>query len=111
MDSDRRKVYYYETGDGSCPYTEWRDSLRDPIFLEAWEKRLLRIRLGLLGNCKQVGAGVLELIFDIGPGYRVYIAEWGRKVVVLLCGGDKSTQDRDIRLAKRYWEDFRRSNS
>lgn len=111
MDSEPRSVYYYEMGHGHCPFTEWRDSLRDSIFLDAWQKRLLRIRLGLLGNCKSVGAGVMELKFDIGPGYRVYFAEWGKDVVILLCGGEKNSQDRDIRLAIKYWQDFSRSNS
>ena len=90
---------------------EWRDSLRDQVFLEAWQKRLLRLRLGLFGNCKPVGASVMELKFDIGPGYRVYFAPWGKIVVVILNGGEKSRQDRDIRLAQSYWQDFTRSNS
>jgi putative addiction module killer protein len=53
----------------------------------------------------------MELKFDIGPGYRVYFAEWGKDVVILLCGGEKNSQDRDIRLAIKYWQDFSRSNS
>lgn len=111
MDPTSRKIYYYETADGQCPFAEWRDSLEDTTFLEAWQKRLLRIRLGLFGETNTVGDGVRELKFHIGPGYRVYFAEWGKTIVVLLCGGDKSSQSRkDIGLAKTYWEDFRRSN-
>jgi putative addiction module killer protein len=80
--------------------------------IDALRARMARVRLGLFGQCHPVGDGVLELIFDVGPGYRVYFSTWGQTIVVLLCGGDKSTQRRmDIELAKMYWRDFRRSNS
>ena len=112
MDSKLRKVYYYERDDGTCPFIEWRDSLGDQVMIDALRARMARVRLGLFGQCHPVGDGVLELIFDVGPGYRVYFSTWGQTIVVLLCGGDKSTQRRmDIELAKMYWRDFRRSNS
>ena len=112
MEPVHRKIYYYETSGGQCPFLEWRDSLNDPVFVDAWRVRLARVRLGLLGRCDSAGEGVLELKFDIGPGYRVYFAEWGRTIVVLLHGGDKGSQRRkDIEFAKEYWRDFRRSNS
>ena len=63
------------------------------------------------GDCKPVGEGVSELRVDYGPGYRVYFGQKGRTLVVLLCGGDKRTQDRDIRLAKQYWREFKASES
>lgn len=69
--------------------------------------RLTRVRQGNLGDCKTVGEGVSELRVDYGPGYRVYLGQQGRTLVVLLCGGDKRTQDRDIRLAKQYWREFK----
>jgi putative addiction module killer protein len=112
LETVQRKIYYYEKVDGSCPFIKWHDSCKDKLFLEAWQNRLLRIRLGLMGKCNSVGEGVTELKFDIGPGYRVYFGEWGRAVVVILYGGDKSMQSRrDIKLAKQYWSDFRRSNA
>ncbi len=111
MNSIPRKIYYYETDDGRCPFIEWRDSVKDQVFQEAWQNRLIRIRLGNFGKCNTVREGVQELKFFVGPGYRVYFAEWGKTIVVLLCGGDKTTQGRkDIELAKQYWNDFRRSN-
>lgn len=73
--------------------------------------RLARVRLGNLGDCKPVGEGVSELRVDYGPGYRVYFGQKGRTLVVLLCGGDKRTQDRDIRLAKLYWREFKESET
>jgi len=107
-----RRIYYYETNGGRCPFLEWRDSLKDQDVIDALRVRLARVRLGLLGRCDAVGEGVIELKFDIGPGYRVYLAEWGKTIVVLLQGGDKGSQKRkDIEQAKAYWRDFRRSNS
>ena len=73
--------------------------------------RLARVRLGNVGDCKPVGEGVSELRVDYGPGYRVYFGQKGRTLVVLLCGGDKRTQDRDIRQAKQYWREFKESES
>ena len=70
-----------------------------------WElcARLNRIRLGNFGDCKSVGSGVEELRIDFGPGYRVYYGRDGVLVVILLCGGSKRAQDRDILKAKGYW--------
>jgi len=112
LESIRRRIYYYETVDGRCPFKIWRDSLKDQAFIDALRSRLARVRLGLIGATNSVGEGVSELKFYIGPEYRVYFGEWGNSIVVLLCGGDKSTQRRkDIELAKDYWKDFRTSNS
>ena len=69
------------------------------------------VRQGGLGDCKPVGEGVSELRVDCGPGYRIYFGQKGQTLVVLLCGGDKRTQDRDIRLAKQYWHEFKTSES
>jgi putative addiction module killer protein len=61
-----------------------------------------------LGDFKTVGAGVLELRIEFGPGYRIYCAEHGRAIVVLLCGGDKGSQRADIAKAKALWADYKR---
>jgi len=70
--------------------------------------RLRRLQAGLFGDCKSVGEGVLELREHEGAGYRVYFGRHGRVVVILLCGGTKRTQARDIDEAKRYWADWKR---
>jgi putative addiction module killer protein len=69
--------------------------------------RLARVRQGNLGDWKSVGEGVSELRVDYGPSYRVYFGQKGQTLVVLLRGGDKRTQDRDIRLAKQYWQEYK----
>lgn len=68
--------------------------------------RLDRIEQGNLGDYRSVGAGVFELKIDYGPGYRVYFGQVGSTIVLLLCGGNKGTQERDIRKAQKYWEDY-----
>jgi putative addiction module killer protein len=68
--------------------------------------RLNRIRLGNFGDCKPVGAGVEELRIDFGPGYRVYYGREGSVVVIVLCGGSKATQAKDIRRAQSYWKEY-----
>jgi putative addiction module killer protein len=70
--------------------------------------RLNRLRLGNFGDCKPVGEGVIELRMPIGPGYRVYLGQDGDTLVILLCGGDKQTQVRDIVKAKEYWAAYGR---
>ena len=70
--------------------------------------RLDRLEKGNFGDCKPVGEGVLELRLDFGPGYRVYFAEESATIVLLLIGGDKSTQIKDIRTAKTHWQEYRK---
>lgn len=64
--------------------------------------------LGNFGDCKPVGEGVFELRFHFGPGYRVYYGSYQQTIVVLLWGGDKKAQSRDVKRAQEYWKDFLR---
>jgi putative addiction module killer protein len=84
------------------------DSLRDKRARAKIRTRIGRVRLENLGKCEPVGGGVLELKIDYGPGYRVYFGQVGTKLVILLCGGDKSSQAEDIRRAIEYWEDYKK---
>jgi len=99
------EVLHYQTRDRRVPFQEWLDSVTDPIVFAAIQKRLDRLERGLFGDCKSVGGGVLELRIDVGQGYRAYLARRGTTTVLLLCGGDKSTQKADIKRAKDYWKD------
>lgn len=101
-----KEVIAYRTKDGVVPFDKWLRSLRDAKAEARILVRLARVRLGNFGDVRTVGEGVNELRLDYGPGYRAYFGREGQTVVVLLCGGDKRTQDRDIRLAKQYWRDY-----
>jgi len=103
-----RELELYVTEEGRAPFTEWLDSLRDIRGREKIRARLNRIRLGNFGDSSSVGEGVEELRIDFGPGYRVYFGQAGTKIVLLLCGGDKSTQTQDILQAKRCWKDYQK---
>jgi putative addiction module killer protein len=108
MEVSEKQVENYVRPDGSCPFDDWIGSLRDRRARAIIRARIARVRLGNLGDCKPVGTGVLELIVDYGPGYRVYLGQVGTKLVILLCGGDKSSQTEDIRKAIEYWADYKK---
>ena len=80
-------------------YFQWFDSLRDRQARARINARVRRLSLGNVGDVKPIGEGVSELRIDFGPGYRVYFVQRGQTLVVLLAGGDKRTQDRDIKKA------------
>ena len=83
----------------TATFAAWLRSLRDPRARARIDDRLLRLSRGNPGDVRPVGSGVSELRIDYGPGYRVYFVSRGIVVIVLLCGGDKRTQDRDIKRA------------
>lgn len=81
-------------------FAKWMRALRDPIARAQIAKRIQRLGRGLYGDVKSVGAGVSEMRVHTGPGYRVYFVQRGSTLIVLLCAGDKSTQQRDIEHAQ-----------
>jgi putative addiction module killer protein len=81
-------------------FAKWLDGLDDDRAKAKIAQRLVRVQSGLFGDVKPVGGSVSELRIDYGPGYRLYFTQRGRAIVILLCGGDKSTQRADIRKAK-----------
>jgi putative addiction module killer protein len=100
------EVRVYAGSDGREPFTEWLRGLRDGATRGRIRQRIARIRLGNFGDARSVGEGVHELRIHFGPGYRVYFGRDGDAIVILLCGGDKGSQDRDIRRAREYWRDY-----
>jgi putative addiction module killer protein len=82
-------------------YAAWFQSLRDRAARTRIAARVIRLQAGNFGDAKSVGAGVYELRLAFGPGYRVYYTRRGARIILLLCGGDKSTQSRDIARAKQ----------
>ncbi|MBF0622841.1 MAG: type II toxin-antitoxin system RelE/ParE family toxin [Magnetococcales bacterium] len=101
------RVLEYVTDDGEVPFSKWLSSLRDRQATRRIRTRLNRVRLGNLGDHKSLGGGVFELRLPYGPGYRVYFGREGNTLVLLLCGGDKSTQSKDIAIARQHWEAYR----
>ena len=101
------EIREYLTSDGRSPFSEWLNKLRDRQARARIRTRLDRLVLGNLGDCASVGESVHELRIFYGPGYRVYFGLEGNTVVLLLCGGTKASQRRDIQTAKTYWNDYR----
>ena len=104
-------IQIYWDAHGNEPFEQWLSSIRDTRTSARIDNRLRRVRLGLLGDQRSLGEGVFELRLDFGPGYRIYFGRIGREKILLLTGGDKDTQRRDIVRAKRYWQHFRESMS
>ena len=101
------KVVRYQTVDGRTPLAEWLDGLADRQAQARIVARLDRLNGGLFGDWKSVGGGVCELRIDHGPGYRVYFGQDGKTLILLLCGGAKRTQAKDIEKAHAYWKDYK----
>lgn len=100
------RVIVYALPNGKEPLREWLYGLRDIMGRKRILARVKRLEQGHFGDCEPVGDGIRELRMFFGPGYRVYFGEHGDKVVVLLCGGDKGSQSKDIEQAKAYWEEY-----
>lgn len=107
MEVQPKEIQRYSTPEGRVPFDEWFGSLRDANAKVKIDTRLDRLQEGNVGDSRSVGEGVCELRINYGPGYRVYFGQVGETIVLLLVGGDKSTQDRDIRKAKEYWTNYR----
>lgn len=101
-----RDVRKLELDNGTVPFDKWLASLRDKRIEAAVDARLARVRAGNFGDHKRLGGGVSELRIDVGPGLRVYYGESGRRIVILLGGGDKKSQKRDIVRAQVLWREW-----
>lgn len=100
-----KTITIYQDDTGYEPYTTWFKDLRDRKGKARIEARLRRLETGNYGDCEPVGEGVFELRLFFGPGYRVYFGEEAGNIIILLIGGDKGTQDNDIKRAKEYWKE------
>ena len=107
LETRTRELEFYRTQNRRVPFIDWFESLRDQRTRTRIRGRLTRLEVGNFGDCQSVGEGVFELRFHFGPGYRVYFGEVGDTLILLLCGGDKSSQQRDIERAKTYWQDYK----
>jgi len=101
-----RELRTYRKTDGSYPFKDWLTALKDVKGQQIILARLDRLALGNPGVCRHLGNGVWELKIDFGPGYRVYFGYHGETIVILLSGGDKGSQSKDISMSNRYWTDY-----
>ena len=105
---DSVEIQHYLTASGKDLYQQWLDGLKDlkaRVVIQRWIDRVVNGNFGDHRFCEE---GVWELKIDFGPGYRVYYAQAGAAIVLLLCGGSKRTQSADIKDAVRYWGDYQR---
>jgi putative addiction module killer protein len=108
MQSFPYELEYFVSESGRIPFKQWLDDLRDVSARAKIRVRLDRVRLGNIGDSRSVGDGVSELRVDHGPGYRIYFGQEGKRIILLLLGGDKTTQERDIVQAKKFLTDYKR---
>ncbi|MCB1115236.1 MAG: type II toxin-antitoxin system RelE/ParE family toxin [Chlamydiia bacterium] len=100
------EVEVYETATGKRPFEIWFEGLKEVHTKARISMRLDRLKLGNFGDCKTLQEGVSELRIHYGPGIRIYYGKIGNKIVLLLCGGNKSSQNKDINKAKNYLKDY-----
>ncbi len=107
LETRPRELEIYSIQNGKEPFSEWFESLRDKTIRNRIDRRINRLENGNFGDCRPVGEGVFELRLHFGPGYRIYFGEASNTVILLLCAGDKSSQQNDIERAKTYWLDYK----
>ena len=100
------KVSEYIDERGKSPYAEWHDRL-DARAAAKVSTALYRLEQGNFSNTKGSGGGIFEYKLDFGPGYRIYFGKDGERIVIILGGGTKKRQQRDIDAAKAYWQDYK----
>ena len=101
----RRILEIFHNKNRKAPFTEWLLALEKSSQIRIRD-RLTRLELGNLGDYKSLGDGLFELRFHFGPGYRIYFGEVKQIIILLLAGGDKNSQEKDIKKAKEFWKEY-----
>ena len=101
-----KKIIYYKIESGKCPYLDWHNSLDNSMKTQI-AKRLVRVIDGNYGDIKKLNSELSEFRFKIGAEYRIYYTEYENYILILLCAGDKSTQQKDIKTANNYLKDLK----
>jgi putative addiction module killer protein len=113
MRSERMTQEYnieiYSTESDQEPFTDWLNSLRDANAKKSVLLRMQRIRQGNFGDCEPISGGLHELRIHLGPGFRVYFAKVGATIILLLGGGSKNSQVRDIEKCHAFLDDYKRT--
>jgi putative addiction module killer protein len=106
-----KDIRLYKTCSGKEPFEDWLAHIKDKTTKARIRRRIDRLSFGQEGDCKSVGKGVYELRLMFGAGYRVYYGKSGDIVIVLLLGGDKDSQEEDIKKAQAYWRESQENQS
>lgn len=101
------EIKLYKLQNGKSPFRDWYTSIIDEMTQSKIDIQITRLRYGNPGKAKSVGAGVMELKIDFGPGLRVYYGQDGNDLVILLLGGNKSSQAPDIQRAQEFWAEYK----
>ncbi|MGB5697946.1 MAG: type II toxin-antitoxin system RelE/ParE family toxin [Polyangiales bacterium] len=106
LPSNQIRIREFQDASGKSPFASWFDKL-NPRAAAKVTVALTRLEQGNTSNVKSVGSGVHELRIDHGPGYRIYFGRQGNELIILLCGGTKARQRKDIETAKLRWSEFK----
>jgi len=102
----QKQLKIYVTRNGRKSFVEWLEAIKNKNDRYRIKERLDRVALGNMGDCKRLSGGISELRLHFGPGYRIYFGEENNMIILLLCGGNKSTQKKNIKTAMSYWADY-----
>ena len=106
----QKGLIIYQDENGNEPFTDWLNKLRDQKGRRRILTRLRRLEQGNYGDCEPVGEGVSELRMFFGSGYRVYFGEAANNIILIICGGDKRSQSKDIKFAKACWKEYQNND-
>lgn len=102
-----KSLIYYVDEKKNNLFTVWLETIKDAKHRLTILDRLTRLERGNYGDCESVGKGVSELRIHLGPGYRIYFGEPEKDIILVLCGGTKKTQKKDIAIAHFYWKEYK----
>ena len=106
----QQTLVIYRDENGNEPFTDWLNKLRDQKGRRRILTRLRRLEQGNYGDCEPVGGGVSELRMFFGSGYRIYFGKDANNIILVICGGDKSSQSKDIKFAKARWREYQNND-
>ena len=109
MEKKPKIIKSYTTPEGKSPFDDWLRKLKDKKAIARILQRIDRVSLGNFGDCRSVGKSVYELRIHFGPGYRIYFGIANEQLIILLSAGDKSSQQKDISTAQKYWKEYQKN--
>lgn len=102
-----KEIFIYDLENGKEPFIIWLSSIKDNVVRARIKSAILKLSNGHFGDCKKINSNISEIRLHFGSGYRIYFSEIDKIIILLLCGGDKSTQSKDIEKANMYLKDYK----